>query len=222
MFFSGLGLSTIIYYFMIFAFSISVHESAHAYAAYRLGDNTGKDLGRVTLNPMKHLDLFGTILLFLAGIGWAKPVPINPSRFKNRKIGTMIVSLAGPLSNIILALIFTFVLLFIRFKFGVYSDMSSTEPLVILSNFCEIGLSLNILLAVFNLLPIPPLDGSKIFTIFLPERYYFKIMQYQHLSFIILILLIYTNLLQTILYFAQIHILSFISSVLEPIVRLIT
>lgn len=222
MFFSGLGLSTIIYDFMIFAFSISVHESAHAYAAYRLGDNTGKDLGRVTLNPMKHLDLFGTILLFLAGIGWAKPVPINPSRFKNRKIGTMIVSLAGPLSNIILAFIFTFVLLFIRFKFGVYSDMSSTEPLVILSNFCEIGLSLNILLAVFNLLPIPPLDGSKIFTIFLPERYYFKIMQYQHLSFIILILLIYTNLLQTILYFAQIHILSFISSVLEPIVRLIT
>ena len=222
MFFSGLGLSTIIYYFMIFAFSISVHESAHAYAAYRLGDNTGKDLGRVTLNPMKHLDLFGTILLFLAGIGWAKPVPINPSRFKNRKIGTMIVSLAGPLSNIILAFIFTFVLLFIRFKFGVYSDMSSTEPLVILSNFCEIGLSLNILLAVFNLLPIPPLDGSKIFTIFLPERYYFKIMQYQHLSFIILILLIHTNLLQTILYFAQIHILSFISSVLEPIVRLIT
>ena len=85
MFFRNFGLIEILYYFIIFAFSISVHESAHAYIAYRLGDNTGKDLERITINPMKHLDVTGTILLFFAGFGWAKPVPINPSNFKTAK-----------------------------------------------------------------------------------------------------------------------------------------
>ena len=85
----------IIYWFMIFAFSISFHESAHAYVAYRLGDSTAKDQGRVTLDPIKHLDLFGTIMILVSFIGWAKPVPINPKNFNNRKQGTILVSLAG-------------------------------------------------------------------------------------------------------------------------------
>ncbi|MDQ2085749.1 site-2 protease family protein [Herbivorax sp. ANBcel31] len=223
MFFTNLGLAGILYYFMIFAFSISFHESSHAYMAYRLGDNTGKDLGRVTLNPMKHLDLFGTVLLFFAGIGWAKPVPFNPSRFENRKFGTMMVSFAGPLSNIILAFIFAFIYLFIGYGFGVEPNFESTEPMVIASNFSSVGIMLNVLLAVFNLLPIPPLDGSKVFTVFLPEQYYFKFMQYQNITFIVLILLLATGILwDNILYPARDYMISFIYFILEPIVRLIT
>jgi|BioPla2DNA2_1021312.scaffolds.fasta_scaffold65247_2 Zn-dependent protease len=222
MFFRNFGLIEILYYFIIFAFSISVHESAHAYIAYRLGDNTGKDLGRITINPMKHLDVTGTILLFFAGFGWAKPVPINPSNFKNRKVGTVMVSLAGPLSNFILAFIFAFIFLFLQFKFDVYSNFTSTEPLVVISNFSIMGLSLNILLTIFNLLPFPPLDGSKVFTFFLPQRYYFRFMQYQYATFIIFIILIYTGILRVILIPAQEYTLNFIFFVLKPVINLIT
>lgn len=218
---SDIGIIYMLYYFIIFAFSISVHESAHAYIAYRLGDSTGKDLGRITINPMKHLDIMGTILLFLAKFGWAKPVPINPSKFKNRKMGTVLVSLAGPLSNFILSVIFTFLYLFLSLKFNIVNDFTSTEPLIILLNFAVTGLSLNILLAVFNLLPFPPLDGSKIFTFFLSQKYYFKFLQYQYVTFAIFIILISTGVLENILIPIQGYVFEFIVIVLEPVVNLI-
>jgi len=106
----------IIYWFMVFAFSISVHESAHAYAAYLLGDPTAKEQGRITIDPLKHLDLFGTLMMLISFIGWAKPVPINPSNFKNKKAGTILVSLAGPLSNLILAVLFAVPFAYVTLK----------------------------------------------------------------------------------------------------------
>ena len=143
--------------------AISFHEFAHAYAAYRLGDNTARDLGRLTINPLKHLDIAGTILLLIAGFGWGKPVPFNPYNLKNQKWGPAIVSVAGPLANIILAAIFLVVLKIIV----VYTLIPFENGLVQLLNSLII---VNIILAVFNLLPIPPLDGSKILYAFLPEK----------------------------------------------------
>lgn len=221
MYILNLGIAAALYYFIVFSFSISIHESAHALAAYYLGDSTGKDLGRITINPMKHLDPVGTILLFMAGFGWAKPVPFNPSNFKNRKTGTTLVSLAGPLSNFILAIIFAFTFLFFVLKFDVSPDFNSTDPLVIITNFGLIGLNLNIVLTVFNLLPFPPLDGSKILAFFLPQHYYFKFIQNQYATFIVFIILIMTGVLNTILTLAYEHVSNFIFFILEPLKNLI-
>lgn len=143
-------------------FAISFHEFAHAYAAYRLGDNTAKDLGRLTINPLKHLDIVGTLLLIIAGFGWGKPVPFNPYNLKNQKWGPAIVSIAGPLSNVILAVI-AGVLLKVLAMNGLPVDNGLS---FLLFNLVII----NIVLAIFNLIPVPPLDGSKILYAFLPER----------------------------------------------------
>lgn len=174
--------------------SLSIHELAHAYVSYRLGDPTARDLGRLTLNPLKHLDPFGTIMLVVSitrgiGFGWAKPVPINPAYYKNRKLGTILVSLAGPLSNVLQALVFAFPLLYIRLVFGSVSDYSALGVLYLLSN---LFVRINLGLAVFNMLPVPPLDGSKILSGILPTRYYFKLMEYERyigLAFILIIFL---------------------------------
>lgn len=143
--------------------AISFHEFAHAYAAYKLGDNTARDLGRLTINPLKHLDVIGTLLLLLVGFGWGKPVPFNPYNLKNQKWGPAIVSVAGPLANVILAVIFGIILKFVV----MYTVLPIENGLVQLLNSLVI---INVILAVFNLLPIPPLDGSKILYAFLPER----------------------------------------------------
>ncbi len=143
-------------------FAISFHEFAHAYAAYKLGDNTAKDLGRLTINPLKHLDVVGTILLIIAGFGWGKPVPFNPYNLKYPKWGPAIVSIAGPLSNIILAIVSAVIL-----KLAIMNGLSPENGLTfLLFNLVLI----NVILAVFNLIPVPPLDGSKILYAVLPER----------------------------------------------------
>jgi len=144
--------------------SISVHEASHALAAYQQGDSTAKDLGRLTLNPFSHLDPWGTLFLVLAGFGWGRPVPFNPHSLRSGKWGPAIVSLAGPASNIVLAVIFALVLKFLALG----SDLTSTNGLVILTKAL---LQINIVLAVFNLLPLPPLDGSKLLLAIMPARY---------------------------------------------------
>jgi Zn-dependent protease len=149
-------------------FSIVFHELAHGIVADKLGDDTPRNSGRLTLNPVSHIDPVGSIMLPLilfllnAGFifGWAKPVPINYLNFKNPKKDIMLVALAGPLSNILFALLLTFLL-----KFWILLDFYVNKDLVLLM------IRLNIVLAVFNLLPIPPLDGSKIFFNFLPFPY---------------------------------------------------
>lgn len=149
--------------------AITFHEFAHGLAAYKLGDNTAKMEGRLSLNPLDHLDPIGTLMLLFAGFGWGKPVHVNPSNY-TRKIsmekGEAIVSLAGPLMNIILAILFT-IIYFAIYKFAGASFVASTMGSVLML-LISATISINIGLGVFNLIPLPPLDGSKIIMPFLP------------------------------------------------------
>lgn len=177
-----------LYLIPVILLSLSFHEFAHAYVSYKLGDPTAKNYGRLTLNPGRHLDILGTIMILVSFFGWAKPVPINPMYYRNPRRGTMLVSLAGPLSNILLALIFYFPLAYISAKYGTpgYS-LNYISIIYQLSRFFYI---ININLAVFNILPVPPLDGSKILSGLLPPRQYFKMMEYENyiaIGFLILI-----------------------------------
>lgn len=159
----------------ILLIALPFHELAHAWVAYKLGDNTAKDKGRLTLNPFKHLDLIGTIMMFTIGFGWAKPVPINPNNFKQPRKGTVLVSVAGPLSNIILAFVGTFIGGIIA-KLLVAGVIPLTginiRILFYVSLFFYILVFVNINLAIFNMIPIPPLDGSRVLSSFVPEKSY--------------------------------------------------
>lgn len=179
--------------------SLSVHELSHGLAAYLMGDETAKRSGRLSLNPLHHIDPFGALCLFLFGFGWAKPVMVNPWNFKKKKAGMVVTSLAGPVSNFIVAFI---ALLIARILGGI--QFSSSDSFVfdfatVCYVICTYLVSLNIGLGVFNLIPIPPLDGSKILNAILPQRIYFKIMEYERYGFLVLILLLYTGLLDGVL-----------------------
>lgn len=141
--------------------AITVHEFSHAAAAYYLGDSTAKDEGRLTLNPFAHLDLWGTLLLFLAGFGWGKPVPFNPYNLRNPKYGAALISLAGPASNLVMVIIFSLILKFVYPVLGLGSGNG-------LFQFLYFLIVINAILMAFNLLPIPPLDGSKLLFAVLP------------------------------------------------------
>ncbi len=177
--------------------ALTVHECAHAWTAYRMGDPTAKMLGRITLNPIKHLDPVGTIALFLSGMfGWAKPVPINPRNFRDYSKGILWVSLAGPLSNITLAVISSIIFkLFII----VAPAMLSTMPGVFRPLFMMVKYSIiiNISLAIFNMIPIPPLDGSKVLSALLPPDKAFAFSRIEPYGFFILIILIMSGATQT-------------------------
>ncbi|MFA7216479.1 MAG: site-2 protease family protein [Candidatus Paceibacterota bacterium] len=156
-----------IFQIAVLIFSVIIHEVSHGYAAYLQGDNTAKFQGRLSLNPLVHLDLFGSIILptisYLFGgfiIGWAKPVPFNPYNLRNQKWGEAIVAFAGPLSNISLALVFGLLL-----RFGILASLGSGFVFI-----ATIIVFINLILAVFNLIPIPPLDGSKILFSLLPRN----------------------------------------------------
>jgi len=161
-----------IFYVIVLIMSVVVHEFSHGYTAYLLGDNTARDSGRLTLNPIKHLDLFGSVVLPLllvlsnAGfvIGWAKPVPYNPNNLRNVRKGTMLVSVAGVLANLLIAIIFGLLIRFSPFLISV----SLIGPFLKIASIIVI---LNLVLVLFNLIPIPPLDGSKILFSFLSPKY---------------------------------------------------
>ena len=174
-----------------------VHECAHALAAHWLGDDTAKNQGRISLNPLRHLDLFGTVFMLLAGFGWAKPVPINANNFKNRKVGMAVSSLAGPLSNVLMSYVSIVIC-----KILTYSSYGNSYVNA-LADVCWYATILNLGLAVFNLLPVPPLDGSRIFNLVLPEKLYFKVMKYENIIFGILFLSIWLGFLDKPLYFLQ-------------------
>ncbi|MDO8579689.1 MAG: site-2 protease family protein [bacterium] len=160
-----------IFSLIVLLFSVVIHEISHGYAALALGDHTAEYAGRLTLNPIKHIDLVGTIILPIISLmlpgsflfGWAKPVPYNPYNLRNQRWGEAIVAVAGPASNILLALIFGF---FIRF-YLIPNDLLASGAGVI----CQVIVMVNIVLAVFNLIPIPPLDGSKIISSILPRGF---------------------------------------------------
>lgn len=163
---------------------MTVHECSHGLVSWWLGDPTAKREGRLSFNPLHHLDPIGALCLLLFRFGWAKPVPINPNYYKNFRLGTVLVSIAGPLSNILLAFI---TLLF----YGIWQLFLPVNEYALI--FIWTMVSMNLGLAVFNCIPIPPLDGSKVLFALLPERAYRVVLRYERYGFIVLLALIYLN-----------------------------
>ena len=168
--------------------ALVLHELAHAYVSYKLGDPTPKVQGRLTLNPAAHLDLFGTFCLFFFGFGWAKPVSINYNYYKNVKLGTTLVSLAGPFMNFLIALIA-----------GIGLKLVMPIGHVGFTHFFTTLMTINVGLGVFNLIPFPPLDGSKVVASLLPNHLYDKWMMIEQYGMFILMALLFTGILDPFL-----------------------
>ena len=170
---------------------ITFHETCHGLAAYALGDPTAKRAGRLSLNPLKHLDLPGLLMLMLVKVGWAKPVPINPGHFKQPKLGMAVTALAGPMSNVLLSALaaagYT-----VSMFYCAYLEVPALE---VLGSFFYCVFYISAGLAVFNLLPVPPLDGSKVLAVLLPEAWYWKLMRYERYGMYALMALLLTGAL---------------------------
>ena len=182
--------------FVVFC-TLPFHEYAHALVATKLGDQTARLSGRLSLNPMRHIDPLGALMIVLVGFGYAKPVPVNPRNFKNPKVGMALTALAGPCANLLMAIVFlllkNIILLF-----------PTSNPIVLaLAYFFIFAASINIGLAVFNLLPIPPLDGSRILQLIIPSKYYFKFLQYERYVVIVVFVLLLTGILSRPLGYLQ-------------------
>lgn len=189
--------------------AISFHEAAHGYIAYKCGDPTAKMMGRITMNPGAHFDLLGTVSMLFVGFGWAKPVGINPNNFKNARRDTALVALAGPVSNLIMAV---FAML-IYFVVGIVADMfvlsdSAFKIIKIAMEMIQLIALMNVSLMMFNLLPIPPLDGSKVLFSFLPLKAYNFILTYERYGFLILFIVLMTGIIDVPLMRAMNWILS--------------
>ncbi len=177
--------------------ALVVHEYSHGYISAKLGDPTPRIRGRLTFNPLAHLDLYGTILMLLTGFGWAKPVEVNPMYYKDRKKGMALVAFAGPLSNFILAIV-SLALYMVFFVIAVYTNMPAGIVNVI-GTACSYSAQINLCFMVFNLIPIPPLDGSRILGMFLGNRAYYTLMQYERYSMILIIVLSLSGMLDGII-----------------------
>lgn len=167
------------------AMAISIHEFGHAYSAHLLGDDTAKSYGRMTLNPVRHVDPIGLLAMFILRIGWAKPVPVNPNNFKNYKIGNLIVSLAGVFCNLLTAILCVIINKYVH----MYAINTIAEYVFLYS----IGF------AVFNLLPIPPLDGWGVISTFVPYRWNEYVYKFESMSYIILLIVLFTGIYRIIL-----------------------
>ncbi len=187
--------------FVIFCV-LPIHEFAHALVAYKLGDQTARLQGRLTTNPLAHIDPMGALLILLVGFGYAKPVPVNMRNFKNRKAGMAITAAAGPISNLIVAFVFMIGYCLV-YKFTNYNLEGAAYFIAL---FLSYAISINISLAVFNLIPVPPLDGSRILTAILPNKYYYKIMRYERQLVMVVFVLIILGVLDTPIYWATSHV----------------
>ena len=190
---------------------ITFHETCHGLAAYKLGDNTAKRMGRLSLNPLKHVDLMGLIMMALFRFGWAKPVPVDMRNFKNPKAGMALTALAGPVSNVVLAYAAVVLCNFVMF---LADRLGSTWLLLALAQFFVYVEIISAGLAVFNVFPIPPLDGSKVLFAFLPDSAYEKLMRYEKYGMIALLILVWLgvgdNVLSTAIYNVYASMINFV------------
>lgn len=172
---------------------LPLHECAHAWVAKKMGDDTASLSGRITVNPLAHIDIVGCLLIVLTGFGWAKPVPINPSRMKDSRLGITLTALAGPVSNLLAAFVMM-VILQILYGLGVFELNKNMSYLLLLLKFF---VQVNIGLAVFNLIPIPPLDGDKVLSYFTPWKYKMWMQQHQQIISIVFLIILVTGVLST-------------------------
>ncbi len=192
-------------------FALTFHEFAHGFIAYHLGDPTARNAGRLTLNPLKHLDPLGTLAFFIIKLGWAKPVPINPNYFRNPKKDMLWVALAGPATNLILAIGSAILTKGILLLATTLPYSTTAEAILIpLSSMLMASVWINLVLCIFNFLPIPPLDGSRILTGLLPDNLALSYMKIERFGFIILMLLAFSGILSK----AIVPIISFANSLL--------
>lgn len=166
---------------------ISFHEMSHGFISYKLGDNTAKSMGRLTLNPLKHIDIIGLLAFVFFSFGWAKPVQIDPRNFKKPKRDMAISSLAGPVSNFLMAVVFLFILGI------VYPFLSNSTAGNVVIDLIEMTATFSVILGIFNLIPVPPLDGSKILFAVASDELYDKLMRYERYGFIFLLIIIFIN-----------------------------
>ena len=194
--------------FVVFC-TLPLHEFAHAFAADKLGDDTPRRMGRLTVSPLAHISPLGALMIFLCGFGYAKAVPVRMKNFKNPKRDMALVALAGPLCNILQAFVYMFLYSFIT------SRPWGNQAIIFIALFFFYAADVNIGLAVFNLLPIPPLDGSRLATALLPAKYYYKVMEYERQITIVLFILIVTGVLSTTIRFISEVLLSLISVITQ-------
>jgi Zn-dependent protease len=185
-------LEQIPYVLLALLVAFTVHEFAHAFVAFRFGDPTAKDQGRLTLNPSAHLDIIGTVLIFIAGFGWAKPVPVNRFYFRNPRLAGVSVSLAGPISNLIVAFVFV-ALGYLLSRLGFIDDLSQ-KNIQMISQFFRTMIYLNVMLFVFNLLPFPPLDGYRVIEDLVTTKFRAKMTQWENYGAVIFLILVMTPL----------------------------
>lgn len=178
---------------------LPLHEMAHGFVAYKLGDRTAKNQGRLTLNPLAHLDYIGALSLILVGFGWATPVPVNPRNFKNPKRDMALVALAGPVSNLLAALAGSIILA----ACNIWLIRANITVYYYVAIFLNSYVSVNIGLAVFNLIPLPPLDGSKILGAFLKTETYVKMLTNERMLSMILLLCVFTGIIDKLVYFPR-------------------
>jgi Zn-dependent protease len=168
--------------------AFTVHEFSHAFVAYKFGDHTAKNQGRLTLNPLQHLDPFGTLLILIAGFGWARPVPVNRFFFKKPRLAGILVSIAGPISNLLLVSL-AFFIWYILLRIGIVENVSTN-----VEDFLNLFIYLNTILFIFNLLPFPPLDGYRIIEDLVPASFRPKMTQYESYGSVIFLILVITPL----------------------------
>ncbi len=188
----------VLYYYVVRALAVLIiipfHEAAHALVSWLLGDPTAKNTGRLSMNPLRHFDPLGTLCMLVGGVGWARPVGIDPRRFRNPKVGMAVSAAAGPAANFLLGFVCT-----ILYKVVWYASVGQAPQLVM--DFLWYMITMNISLGVFNLIPVPPFDGSRIALLFLPRSLYFRVMRYERYIMAAVLILVLLGVLNTPLNF---------------------